>query len=388
MNGAGAGQAVVGRGNLESALRRGRPAHRVGGARGGGQGEGAERPQDQEEVTMCHGVGFLGGSGCQMRVRAINRKSRHRLAPRLAALSVARLVEKLDGGSRAEIPRGLPGAKRPDDLLVRGDLEHLYGAWPVFHVLVAGAPVGHERVAVRQPVGRLQVEDPDVRDVGLGEFPDRFSGGVHFAHVPAPISSDQRVAVVEADGRPRGSRLDRPEHLPAEVVFNDLPLPQVRHEERAGAGHADVAELPVRARDGRRDRNHPLRRPRRRVDDHRLGRIPVSHDQDAAVSERLDRVNLRPGRGRVIPDEPFVGADLARPRHSREDDVSVGQQRRVVELLIGARRRMKRDRRGPHDPALADEEHRLLGLARVPFARVEEGMLREAVAGQDRGGER
>lgn len=71
-----------------------------------------------------------------------------------------------------------------------------------------------------------------------------------------------------------------------------------------------------------------------------------------------------------------------------EYDVAVGEQRGVAPFLEGAVGGLDRDRIGPDDFAVADEEHRLVGLSVVPFAGVEEGMLRETLAGQHGGRER
>ena len=90
--------------------------------------------------------------------------------------------------------------------------------------------------------------------------------------------------------------------------------------------------------------------------------------------------------GDVFPDEFFVGIDDAGAGHAGEDDIAVGEHGGVVEFLDVAVGEVEGDGIGPDDFAFFDEEHGLVGFAGVPFAGIEEGMLCEALAGEDGGG--
>src|SRR5205823_1031224 len=101
-----------------------------------------------------------------------------------------------------------------------------------------------------------------------------------------------------------------------EVVLNNLALTKVRHEQGASLRHANVPELSMRIPDIGRDRNLFLDLARGGVNDHCLGRIPITHDQDPIFADSLARVNLRSWWGVILPKDLLLGADHACSRHT------------------------------------------------------------------------
>ena len=75
----------------------------------------------------------------------------------------------------------------------------------------------------------------------------------------------------------------------------------VRHQQIPRLGQANVPELRVRAFDRAGNRNLLFDVARRGVDDHRLGRIAVAHDQDPIRADGLAGVNFRSRRRGIIP---------------------------------------------------------------------------------------
>ena len=58
----------------------------------------------------------------------------------------------------------------------------------------------------------------------------------------------------------------------------------------------------------------------------------VHRDQHAVQSDGLDGMNLRAFRRFHVPDDLLVRRDLARTELAAEDDVAVGQHRRVAKF--------------------------------------------------------
>ena len=120
------------------------------------------------------------------------------------------------------------------------------------------------------------------------------------------------------------------------------------------------------------------------VDDQRLRRRSVQGEQREMPANRLYGVAFGPGRAREIPNDRFVRPELARARHPRKEQMPVREHRGVVELLRAARRGMQGDPRPAVHPAPAHDEQRLaIGFAGVPFASVDEVVLREAPPGEN-----
>ncbi len=138
-----------------------------------------------------------------MRARQRGEPQRRPLSLQVAVLGGTRLIEQLERGSGTEVRRAGPLPQRPDELLVRGHFQHLDCYRSVLLRLEATrAPVAHDGIPVGQPADLLDGEQLDAGHVLLGEFPDDFSLGIHFAHLTMLVATDQRVTVLEPDGRP------------------------------------------------------------------------------------------------------------------------------------------------------------------------------------------
>lgn len=116
-----------------------------------------------------------------------------------------------------------------------------------------------------------------------------------------------------------------------------------------------------------------------------LGRIAVAHDQYAVLADALTGVDFSSLRRRILPNDLLVRADHARTGHLREDDVSIGQQGGIVELLNGAGPGSQGHGILPGNLAFShDEDGLFFGLARISFPGVKEWMQSRSRGGQRR----
>src|SRR5208283_2606479 len=108
------------------------------------------------------------------------------------------------------------------------------------------------------------------------------------------------------------------------------------------------------------------------LDNQRSCRVAILHDEHAVESQGIGGVNLAAFGGVVVPDDLFVGSDLAGAELARKNNVAVRQHGAVTDLagaIVGVR---------PDHVAIADEVHDLLlEPAPLPLAAVEEGVLCE-----------
>ena len=99
----------------------------------------------------------------------------------------------------------------------------------------------------------------------------------------------------------------------------------------------------------------------------------------------LHRMNLRPFGRRDLPNDLLAGRDFAGARLAAEYDVPVGAHRGIAQFLHHALRVVGRNRILPRHLAVAYHVDRLFLFPVIPLAGVNERMLRQSLAGQDRG---
>src|SRR5262249_14094665 len=115
---------------------------------------------------------------------------------------------------------------RPNQLFLRSHFYQLHDRSPFFGGNIA-YPVVDQRVSICKPGDLLHGAKWNAREVVLVDFPDGFAFRIYLADVSVLVPADQRIGVVQADGRPGRWRGHRPELLAILVVLHDLPQVQV-----------------------------------------------------------------------------------------------------------------------------------------------------------------
>jgi len=137
----------------------------------------------------------------------------------------AGFIQKLDAGGRAEV--GIFPRRQSHTIFLAGVTSKTCIVPGQCDVLLSPAIQQHNtRIAIGQPVGRLNVAQRFTGHVRLREFPNRFSFRINLARVAAPVAGDQRVAFLSRTACQGDLASTDHSTLPSKLYSTTLPSPR------------------------------------------------------------------------------------------------------------------------------------------------------------------